>query len=134
MTNKTLYSLWGILYIICAALGFIPNPPAGARWVFAGLSLAFFVPPCWLLYRAKCNQDVFTARLIRNLCFASLGLTLVLLVLNVLFAMGSEFWGNVLYAVLVIVSCPMVCSGYWVLSLFGWACLLMVSLQLEKKR
>ena len=129
MSNKTLYSLWGSLYIICAALGFIPDPPALARWVFTGLSLLFFLPPAVLLYRARKNQDGFTRSLIRNLCFASLGLTLLLLVLNVVCAMGSTFWGNVLHGLLVVLSCPMVCSGYWVLSLFLWACLLMGSLK-----
>ena len=129
MTNKTLYSLWGVLYIICAALGFIPDPPAAAQWVFTGFSLLFFVSPGCLLYRAKKARDLLTARLIRNLCAASLALTLVLLVLNLVCAMGSEFWGNVLHGLLIVLSCPMVCSGYWVLSLFLWACLLMASIK-----
>ena len=132
MTNKTLYALWGIFYIICAALGFIPTPPAGAQGVFTLLSVLFFVPPAALLFRARKAGDIGTVRLIRNLCLASLGLTLVVLVMNVVFAMGSEFWGNVLHGLLIVLSCPMVCSGYWVVSLFLWACLLMVSLKIEK--
>ena len=63
----------------------------------------------------------------------SLGLTLLALVLNVLSAMGTVTMGNVLFAVLIVVSSPMVCSGYWALSLFLWACLLMVSHSLVKK-
>ena len=35
---------------------------------------------------------------------------------------------------LVVVSTPMVASGYWVLSLFLWACLLMVSLKKCQKK
>ena len=63
----------------------------------------------------------------------SLGLTLLALVLNVLSAMGTVTMGNVLFAVLIVVSSPMVCSGYWALSLFLWACLLIVSHSLLRK-
>ena len=31
---------------------------------------------------------------------------------------------NLLHILLIIVSTPMVCGQYWVLGLFGWACLL----------
>ena len=55
------------------------------------------------------------------------------LILNFVLAVGSETLGDVLHSVLTIVSAPMICSGYWVLSLFGWACLLMVSIKLLKK-
>ena len=58
---------------------------------------------------------------------------MVLLVANFLSALGSVTLGDVLYGMLVIVSSPMVCSGYWVLSLFLWACLLMSSLSQLKK-
>ena len=64
---------------------------------------------------------------------AALGLTLLALVLNVLSAMGTVTMGNVLFAVLIVVSSPMVCSGYWALSLFLWACLLIVSHSLLRK-
>ena len=133
MSNKTLYSLWGIMFIICAALGFIPQPGSGAQAVFTALSLLFFLPPGTLLYRAQKNHDRYSMQLIRNLSLASLLLTLTLLVLNVVCAMRSEVLGNMLHGLLVILSCPMVCSGYWVLSLFLWACLLMASLKFLKK-
>ena len=58
---------------------------------------------------------------------------LLALVLNVLSAMGTVTMGNVLFAVLIVVSSPMVCSGYWALSLFLWACLLIVSHSLLRK-
>ena len=134
MKKSTLFVLWGGIFIICAGLGFIPAPVGFGRFLLTVLALGFFAPPAVLLYRVKQEGDLHTLRLIRNLSALSLALTLVTLILNFLSAFWPEFWGNVLYAVLVIVSCPMVCSGYWVLSLFGWACLLMVSLQLEKKR
>ena len=133
MTKKSLYSLWGVLFIICAGLGFIPEPPEAARWVFTFLSVLFFLPPAVLVYRAGKREDVYTLKFLRNLSLASLCLTLTLLVGNLLTALRSEFLGNVLYGILIIVSCPMVCSGYWVLSLFLWACLLITALGFLRK-
>ena len=134
MKKPYLYALWGCLFIICAGLGFIPEPAGTSRVLLTLLSMVFFVPPALLLYRAAKEGDKPALQLVRNLSALSLGLTLLTLVLNVLSAMRSELLGNILYYVLIIVSSPMICSGYWVLSLFLWACLLMVSLsQLKKK-
>ena len=133
MTKKSLYSLWGVLFIICAGLGFIPEPPEAARWVFTLLSVLFFIPPAVLVYQAGTRGDVYSLKFLRNLSLASLCLTLTLLVGNLLTALRSEFLGNVLYGILIIVSCPMVCSGYWVLSLFLWACLLITALGFLRK-
>ena len=134
MKKSTLFALWGGLFIICAGLGFIPEPTGFLRFALTALAIGFFLPPAWLLYRAKQEGDKPTAQLVRNLSALSLGVTLVMLVLNFLSAFWPEFWGNALYGMLVILSTPMVCSGYWVLSLFCWACLLTASLQMGKKR
>ena len=133
MNTKSLYTLWGAMFIICAALGFIPRTLDAFAVVSTCLSLGFFLPPALLLYQAGKQQNRDTLKLIRNLSLASLLLTLALLVLNLLSALQSEFLGNVLYGMLIILSTPMVCSGYWVLSLFLWACLLMGSLTLLQR-
>jgi len=125
MNKKVLYILWGVLFILCAGLGFIPAPEGALRMVLTALSILFFLPPALLLYRADRN----TALLVRNLSLLSLGITLVTLILNFVLAVGSETLGNILHYILVVVSAPMVSSGYWVLSLFLWACLLMASLK-----
>ena len=128
MTNNTLFLLWAGLFALCAGLGFLPEPNA-----FTTLAaLAAFVPPAILLYRAGQTGDGHTRTLIRNLSALSLGLTAVLLVLNFLTALSSEFLGNLVHGILVIVSSPMICSGHWAMSLFLWACLLMVSLGKKK--
>ena len=129
MKNKTVFTLWGGLFIVCAGLGFIPEPAGLLRLLLTAVSVLFFLPPAVLLYRAKQGRDDALRKLIRNLSALSLGLTLVLLILNFLTAFGTEAAGTMLYAMLVMVSSPMVCSGYWVLSLFLWACLLMASLR-----
>lgn len=130
MNKKTIFALWGVLFILCAGFGFVPAPAGAMKGLMTTLSVLFFLPPVWLLYRA----DRETALLIRNLSLLSLGITLVTLILNFVLAVSSEFLGNVLHYILVIVSTPMICSGYWVLSLFLWACLLMVSLKKTEKK
>jgi len=129
MTNRTLFALWGGLFALCAGLGLVPEP----NLLTTLAALACFVPPALLLYRAGKKQDVHTLKLVRNLAALSLGLTLVLLIVNFLTALRSEALGTLVYYILVIVSSPMVCSGHWALSLFLWACLLMVSLSQWKK-
>lgn len=134
MNKKMLYALWGGLYILCAALGFIPEPAGFVRALLTMLSLGFFVPPALLLYDARKTGDRYTPALVRNLSALSLLLTLVLLVVNVLSVMNSEAVGNILYGILVIVTSPMVCSGYWVLSMFCWACLLLTAIGMLRRK
>ena len=125
MNQKVLFALWGVLFILCAGLGFLPE---ATGWMTA-LSILFFLPPALLLYKGDKN----TVLLVRNLSLLSLGVTLVTLILNFVLAVSSETLGNILHSVLTIVSAPMICSGFWVLSLFLWACLLMASLKFLKK-
>ena len=130
MTNKQLFTLWGGMFILCALLGFIPEPQGFARFLLTLLSVLFFLPGIVLLVRAKQRKDFVTQKLIRNLSLASLALTLVMIIANFLSILASPALGDALYAGLVILSSPMVCSGYWVLSLFLWACLLIASLKI----
>ena len=118
MSNKHLYITWGILYIVTAALGFIPEADGLAAAGMTLLSVAFFVPGFWLLYRGQKKQILI-------LSILSLVLTALCLVLNVWSVGMSEDMGDFLYWLLGLVSSPMFCSRFWVLSLFGWACLLM---------
>ena len=123
MNKKLLYTLWAGLFILCAGLGFIPEPEGALPVLLALLSWLFFLPPAWLLYRG----DPADVKLIRDLSALSLGLSLILLVLNFLTALQSEALGMVLHYILTIVSAPMICSGHWAMSLFLWACLLTAS-------
>lgn len=131
MKKQILFALWGGLFLLCAGLGFLPEP-AGAGRVLA--ALACFAPPAMLLYQAGKDADTHTLMLVRNLSALSLGLTLLLLIVNFLTALSSETLGTVVHYILAIVSSPMVCSGHWAMSLFLWACLLTVSRSLLKKK
>lgn len=134
MKKSTLFALWGGLFALCAGLGFLPAPTGVLRFALTALSVAAFAPPALLLRRAARTKDPHTIALIRNLSALSLLLTVALLLCNFLTVFGSETVGDILYTLLVIVSSPMVCSGYWALSLFLWACLLFAAMaQLKKK-
>lgn len=114
MKKGILYGFWALLFVLCAGLGFLPQPEGAARWALRVLSAGFFVPPVWLLVLGERKP-------VRYLSAASLGLTLLFLALNIHFAAAGE---NVLLnALLTVVSAPMIASGYWALSLFTWACL-----------
>ena len=134
MKNRYLFALWGVLFILCAALGFVAQPGIAMKILMTLLSIVFFAPPALLLRRAARGNDRPLAQLIRNLSVASLVLTAVLIIANFLSAFGGVVLGNMLHSMLVIISAPMFCSGYWVLSLFLWACLMVCSLNILKRK
>lgn len=133
MKNRILYGIWGCLFIICALLGFIPEPEGFGKALLVLIAVAFFVPGWILYYRASRACDLAALRVIRTLCLVSLGGTLIFLVLSFLSAGNPSISWDLLYGFLIIFSSPMVCSQYWVISLFLWACLLMASLSAIKK-
>ena len=57
MKKSTLYLLWAGLFIICAGLGFIPEPVGFPRFLLTALSIGFFVPPALLLHQAAKAKD-----------------------------------------------------------------------------
>ena len=117
---------WGVLYLICAALGVF----SVQGWVGLLMCLLFFLPPAALLYRKPSRRTVLT---LRNLSIAWLGLTVFLLVLNILSVTMSEQAGTVLYYTMAVFTAPMLCGGNWLLAIFLWACLLVVSQKILKK-
>lgn len=132
--KKRFLAAWGGLFILCAALGFIPRPEGFFKGALTALSVLFFAPPFLLLRGAKQAGDRETVKLIRNLAAASLIATAALLVANFLSLGAGEAVGDALYAALVIVSSPMICGGNWLLSLFLWACLLVYGMDILRKQ
>ena len=47
MNNKILFALWGVLFILCAGLGFLPE---ATGWTTAA-AILFFLPPALLLHK-----------------------------------------------------------------------------------
>ena len=134
MNTTAYYALWAGMYILCAGLGFIPEPAGFGKVCLMVLSIGFFVPPACLLRRASEEKNSMDILLVRNLAVASLVLTVVLIIGNFMSMLAPEAVGIVLYTLLVIVSAPMICSQYWVISLFFWACLMIWAQKLLKKK
>ena len=133
MKTKSLYILWIMLYVMCTLLGFIPSATGFLRGLMLAFSVAFYVPGFILVHTALRQNNKKALRTLRIISASSLILTLVALVANFLAVLASDAVGNLLYVLLVLVSTPMVCSGYWVAPLFIWACLLMVTFLKAKK-
>ena len=133
MKNRNLYIAWGVFYIFCTVLGFIPAKEGGFFALSMLLSFGFFLPPAMLLYRSAKRGETGTIRLIRALSAVSLGATLVLMVLNILSVGAPVAVGDMLYYLMIIVSTPMKCMRIQGISLFLWAVLLIVSAQELKK-
>lgn len=131
--TKKLWLAWGGLYLLCAGFSFLPEPGTGVSGLLLLLSLGFFVPPVLLAVYGLKKSNRALLKILRNLSLVSLGLTLLLIVLNFLAVEASQAWGTVLYWILILVSCPMICSQVWVVSLFGWAVVLMASLNYLRK-
>ena len=134
MKKQYLYALWGGMFALCTAFGFIPAPGTALKILMTLISVAFFIPGALLLHLSAKSGDRELAALVRNLAAASLALTLILIIVNFFSVLGSEVLGNILYSILIIVSSPMVCSGYWVLSLFLWACLMIGAIRILKQK
>ena len=132
MKPKTLFILWGGLFVLCAALGFVNTESVAAQVLMTALSIVFFIPAALLLRKCKESGNRSIALLVRNFSAASLLLTAVLLIANFLSVLAPAWLGNALHIMLVIVSAPMICSDYWVLSLFLWACLMIYAIKLLK--
>ena len=129
MKKANLYYVWGALFIVCAGFGFIREPQGGLKALLVLLAAGFFVPGGLLLHRGLKSGDTALVKRICLISALSLGLTMLLLIANFLSIFLSQQMGNVLYALLVIVSAPMACGQYWAVSLFAWACLLLAGLQ-----
>jgi len=133
MKRSTLWLLWGVFYIICAGLGFIPQPQGIVRAMLFVLSLLFFVPPGVLLYEARRHSDRALLRRLRMAALASLILTQLMLIANILTAPYSEGLGTAMHILLGLVSAPMFCSNYFVVPLFLWAVVLIMSFTKKKE-
>ena len=132
--TKKIWIFWGLLYLICMVCGFVPNPQGGLYGLFVLLSVAFFIPPAYLLYCAVQWRSKKIMKQVRLLSILSLSLSFVMILVNLLAVQASEAWGTALYWILIVVSAPMICGQAWVIGLFGWACLLMTTIMFAPKK
>ena len=134
MSKRKLALSWYSLLLVCAILGFIPEPKGLLKYFCVAVSITPFIPAGLLLKWAKDRADYRTIRQVRNVSIISLCVTMVLFCLNVASVLMSELWGTILYVLLVIGSTPMICAQYWFIGLFGWACLMWGAITLLPRR
>jgi ammonia channel protein AmtB len=135
MKDKQLYLYWLYLAILSAALGFMQDRNNLVILLLAVLMILFYVPGAMLLYRGIQRGDRKPLRRVALLSLISLVVTTVFFIANYMtvLAPNNRLLGNILHAVLVIVSVPMMCSPLPALSLFLWACLLFTAISYWKK-
>ena len=134
MKEKNLYIIWACLYFLCVGLGLVQEAEGFGKILLVLTAVIFFLPGVGLLYYGFQTNNRNVLLRVRIVCLASLSLTLLLIIANLMSVSVSADVGNVLYALLALFSAPMLCSQYWVLSLFLWACLLMGSFTKPKNR
>ena len=97
MKTKHLYYIWAVMFVLCAVLGFVRDARGASGWGYTAVSLAFFLPPAALLYRARRVGDSRTVRMLRCLSAASLGLSL----LGLIVMKGASFTSLKLLLVMI---------------------------------
>lgn len=121
-----LYAIWLCLYILCVGLGTVGQMEGIGKVFFILTALIFFIPGVMLLVMGIREKNKKTVLRVRMIAVCSLVLTVVLFCVNIVAAAAGRV-STVLHDLLNLVSAPMFCSQYWVISLFGWASLLSAS-------
>ena len=121
------YAIWFCLYILCVGLGTVENVEGIGTVLFVLTSLIFFIPGVSLLVMGTREKNKKMIRRVRIVAICSLSLTVVVFCANVIAVAASSSLGSFLNDLLNLVSAPMFCSQYWIVSLFCWASLLSAS-------
>ena len=124
LKELVLYAVWLCLYILCIGLGTVETVKGIGKVFFVLTALIFFLPGVCLLVLGNRENNKKMILRVRTISICSLVLTVVVFCVNILAVGASGQVGNFLHDLLNVVSVPMFCAQYWVLSLFCWACLL----------
>ena len=130
-----LWISWAAAYVICTIGGLIPTGEGSSVGLFLMLlGLAFFIPPALLIRYVVMKKRRTPLLYVRNISIISLGVTLLMIILNMATYEAPEALQLIMSWLLALVYAPMGClpEQIWFVSLFGWACVLMASLQYLK--
>lgn len=128
------YCLWVCLYILCVGLGTVENVQGFGKVLFVLTALIFFLPGAYLLYLGVREKNRKMLIRVRIVAICSLVMTVGVFAANVIAVAASSEVGRNLYDLLNLVSAPMFCAQYWIISLFCWACLLSASFTKQNKK
>lgn len=134
MKYKYLYIIWAGMYLLCAALGFLPEPEGAVYWLLFGIGMMFFIPPAVILCQAIRTENRKQVKAVMWISISWLSVMLMMLVANFLSIGATEAVGTALYYMLVVMASPMVCSQIWVAPMFAFGCLLTASVQYLRKK
>ena len=134
MKYKYLYIAWVGMYLLCAALGFIPKPEGVVYWLLFFIGMMFFLPPAAILWKAIREKNAKQVKAVWWISIGWLSVMLILLVANFLSVGSAASVGLALYYLLVVMASPMVCSQIWVAPMFAFGCLLTASWQFLRKK
>ena len=127
------YCVWLCLYILCVGLGTVEKVEGIGKVLFILTSLIFFIPGAYLLYLGKREENKKILLRVRIVSICSLLLTAIVFCANVVAVRADATVGRTLYDILNLVSAPMFCARYWIISIFLWACLFSASFEKIKK-
>lgn len=127
--HTILYIVWAVLYCACVGFSFVNPDNAGEKAFFVLFSVVFFVPPYILVFQAKKQENRKVIKTLRWISISVLALAMVLLVLNILSVKFSAEAGLLVFVLLAMFAPPLACGQQFALSLFLWACLMMLTLQ-----
>ena len=122
------YCVWLCLYILCVGLGTIEDAAGIGNVLFILTGLIFFLPGVYLLHLGKREKNKKITLRVRIVAICSLSLTAIVFCANVIAVSADASVGRILYDMLNLVSAPMFCVRYWIISIFLWACLFSASL------
>ena len=130
--NTILYIVWAVLYCACVGFSFVSNRNLGGKIFLIGLNLVFYVPPFVLAIKALKEENRKALKTLRWISVSVLVLATVMLVLNILSVKFSARVGLIMYVLLAVLAPPLACAQQFALSLFLWACLLMLTIQKQR--
>ncbi len=132
MKRKILFAVWVWALLLCACFGHITHPTPAQTGALTVIGILSFLPGVFLLADGLGTGNRKLLWTIRGIALGSLGLTLIVFLLNVGSVTASDKTGAFLNELLLWVSAPMYCITPRFLSLFLWACLLFASFVLKK--
>ena len=122
------YCVWLCLYVLCVGLGTVEEVAGIGKVLFILTGLIFFLPGAYLLHLGKREKNKKITLRVRIVAICSLSLTAIVFCANVIAVSADASVGRILYDMLNLVSAPMFCVRYWIISIFLWACLFSASL------
>lgn len=132
MVKRILWISWGVLFGICCTLAHITEPVGHQLWAIPAFGALFFVPPVWLLVLGLRDDDKKSILWLQRICVISVAATTVVLIGNVISALGGKVLGMIMNELYLFTAVPAGCLRSLFLSLLLWCGLFFAAQTLKK--